>query len=121
MKHILETLRKDFKEALSHIDFSEEYDPYSREFMKPLFLGQLYMAVKCVSDTDEVEDELEGAETYIEKFLATGDESYKGMAKDELTHAENLMKKNAVSLGETQLKSLGKVHRELSDFVEEED
>lgn len=118
MKHILNILRKDFKEAIAEIDFDKGYDPYSKKFMKPLFIGQLYMALKCVCDTEEVEDELEGAEAYIEKYLATDDETYKDMAHDELHHAENLMKRLSSSIGKTEMQALESKHQELSRVIE---
>ena len=39
MKEDLKELRKDFKEALSHIDF-KNYNPYGRRFMEASFIGQ---------------------------------------------------------------------------------
>ena len=42
----LEELKKDFEESIKQIDFSKPYDPYSKQFMKPLFIGQLLMALK---------------------------------------------------------------------------
>lgn len=92
MKKAFEELKKDFKEAVSEIDF-QKYDPYSRTFMKPLFIGQLMVAMKCFMDDDPVGEELDGAEEYIEKYLASGDSTYKEMAADELRHAGILMKK----------------------------
>ena len=53
MKKAFEELKKDFKEAVSEIDF-QKYDPYSRTFMKPLFIGQLMVAMKCFMDDDPV-------------------------------------------------------------------
>ena len=87
----VETLEKDFEEALSKIDFSKAYDPYSKEFMKPLFIGMLLAAIK-LSD-DDVKDELNGARTYWNKYLETSDSQYRDMAYDELKHAGILLKK----------------------------
>lgn len=87
----VETLQKDFKEALSEIDFNKAYDPYSKEFMKPLFIGMLLAAIK-LSD-DDVKDELNGAKTYWNKYLETNDSQYRDMAYDELKHAGILLKK----------------------------
>ena len=86
-----ETLEKDFEEALSKIDFSKAYDPYSKDFMKPLFIGMLLVAIK-LSD-DDVKDELNGAKTYWNKYLETNDSQYRDMAYDELKHAGILLKK----------------------------
>ena len=87
----MEELEKDFLEALSKIDF-KKYDPYSRTFMTPLFIGMLLTAMKMAED--DVEEELKGAESYYETFLETGDSDFKGMASDELRHAGILIKKH---------------------------
>lgn len=88
-------LKHDFEEALSEIDF-KKYDPYSREFMKALFIGQMYMAAKCVCEDDDVEEELNGARKYWEMFQESNDIQYKEMAHDELKHAGILIKKHLV-------------------------
>ena len=90
---VAEILKKDFDEALSEIDFSKAYDPYSRQFMKPLFIGMLLSAIKLTEDG--VEEELDGAEKYLAMYEETGDAGYKEMAGDELKHAEMLMKRHA--------------------------
>ena len=87
-----EVLEADFKEALSQINFNEPYDPYSKEFMKPLFIGQLLMAVKSVED--DVDEELDGAKKYWKIFQETNDAQYREMAQDELKHAGFLIKKH---------------------------
>lgn len=87
-----EILHEDFEKALSEIDFNKAYDPYSKAFMKPLFIGMLLTAIKMTED--DVEEELEGAESYYETFLETGDSDFKGMASDELRHAGILIKKH---------------------------
>lgn len=92
MKDALNELRKDFKECLAEIDF-KEYDPFSKKFMKAGFIGQMWFLVKELYEDDEVEGELDGAKTYMDKFLTTGDVQYRDMAKDELRHAGILIKK----------------------------
>jgi hypothetical protein len=87
-----EILHEDFEKALSEIDFSKAYDPYSKAFMKPLFIGMLLTAIRMTED--DVEEELEGAEGYYETYLETGDTEYRGMANDELRHAGILIKKH---------------------------
>ena len=93
MKDALNELRKDFKESLAEIDF-KEYDPFSKKFMKAGFIGQMWMLLKTLYEDDEVEGELEGAKTYLEKFEETKDVTFKDMAKDELRHAGILIKKH---------------------------
>ena len=86
----VEVLKEDFKEALSHIDFDKSYDPYSKTFMKALFIGQLLMA--CEEIEDDVEEELDGAKKYMARYEDTGDTSFREMAKDELKHAVESVK-----------------------------
>ena len=93
MKMAIKELRKDFKDSLSEIDF-KEYDPWSKKFMKASFIGQMWFLLKSLRDDDDVEEELEGAETYMEKYHSTGDTAFRDMAKDELRHAGILIKKH---------------------------
>ena len=93
MKMALKELKKDFKDCLSEIDF-KKYDPWSKKFMKASFIGQMWYLMKALHDDDDVEEELEGAETYMEKWHTTGDTAFRDMAKDELRHAGILIKKH---------------------------
>ena len=93
MKGAIKELKKDFKDELSEIDF-KKYDPFSRRFMKASFIGQMWLLLKELHDDDDVEEELEGAETYMEKWHSTGDAAFRDMAKDELRHAGILIKKH---------------------------
>lgn len=93
MEMAMKELKKDFKEALSEINF-KEYDPWSKKFMKASFIGQMWYLMKALHDDDDVEEELEGAETYMEKWHTTGDTVFRDMAKDELRHAGILIKKH---------------------------
>lgn len=93
MKMALKELKKDFRDCLSEIDF-KEYDPWSKKFMKASFIGQMWYLMKALHDDDDVEEELEGAETYMEKWLSSGDVTFRDMAKDELRHAGILIKKH---------------------------
>lgn len=93
MKMAIKELRKDFKDCVSEIDF-KDYDPWSKKFMKAGFIGQMWFLLKSLRDDDDVEEELEGAETYMEKYHSTGDTAFRDMAKDELRHAGILIKKH---------------------------
>lgn len=93
MKDAMAELRRDFKDSLSEINF-KEYEPFSKKFMKAGFIGQMWMLVKMLYEDDEVEGELEGARTYLEKFHETNDVAFRDMAKDELRHAGILIKKH---------------------------
>ena len=110
----LEELKKDFKEALSHIDFSE-YDPYSKPFMKALFIGQLLMAVKEMED--DVDEELDGARNYWNKYLETNDVQYKEMAHDELKHAGILIKKHLATADESEKAYLNGLEKERQEML----
>ena len=111
MTEALKELTNDFKEAVSKIDF-KNYDPYSKTFMKPLFIGQLLLAMKSVESDDDVEEELDGAETYLNKFLSTGDTSYKEMASDELKHAGILIKKHLANANDGMKNKLATYEKE---------
>lgn len=93
MKDTMSELRHDFKTCLADINF-KEYDPFSKKFMKAGFIGQMWMLIKMLYEDDEVEGELEGAKTYMEKYHETNDVTFKEMAKDELRHAGILIKKH---------------------------
>ena len=92
MKEAIRELRKDFKEKLNDIDFNE-YDPYSKKFMTASFIGQMWFLIKELAEDDEVEEELDGARKYYERYEKTDDETFLQMAKDELRHAGILIKK----------------------------
>lgn len=92
MKEAIRELRKDFKEKLNDIDFNE-YDPYSKKFMTASFIGQMWFLIKELAEDDEVEEELDGARKYYERYEKTEDETFLQMAKDELRHAGILIKK----------------------------
>ena len=111
----VEVLKEDFKEALSHIDFDKGYDPYSRTFMKALFIGQLLMA--CEELEDDVEEELDGAKTYWEKFQETGDSQFRDMAHDELRHAGILIKKHLVNADEEEREHLNSLEKERMEML----
>lgn len=108
MRSDVAELEKDLKEALSHIDF-KEYDPYSKPFMKALFIGQMLSILKCLGD-DDVEEELDGAETYFKLYEDTGDSTYKGMASDELRHADILIKKHLAKTSDSEKREILNEH-----------
>ena len=111
----VEVLREDFKDALSKIDFTKEYDPYSRPFMKALFIGQLLMA--CDELEDDVEEELDGARKYWELYQQTSDVQYKEMAHDELRHAGILIKKHLVKADESEKEYLNGLEKERQEML----
>ena len=116
MKDAVKELRKDFKEILSHIDF-KEYDPYSKKFMTAGFVGQMWFLVKTLMEDDDVEEEIDGARTYFEKYLETNDSQYRDMAKDELRHAGILIKKHSEWADEEKQSVLEKHEEERQELM----
>ena len=110
-----EILEKDFAESLAAIDFNSPYDPYSREFMKPLFIGMLLTAIKM--NENDVEEELDGARKYIDLFNETGDVQYREMAHDELKHAGILIKKHLAKADEKERVKLNEKERERMELM----
>ena len=120
MKEKLEELKKDFKDTVSKINF-QRYDPYSRDFMTPLFIGMLFVAMKMICDDDDVEEELDGAKEYMKRYSETMDNSYKDMAVDELRHAGILIKKHLENGGDKlKLEEQDKERHELMKKVSKE-
>lgn len=103
MKEALHELKSDFNEVLKCIDFSE-YDPYSKMFMRALFIGQMYMCIKSMVDDDDVDEEIEGAKKYYDIFENTSDTAFKDMASDELRHAGILIKKHLAKTTDEKMK-----------------
>ncbi len=85
-------LKKDFEKCLEKIDF-EKYNPYSREFMSALFIGQMWLCIKSLENDLDIEDEIQGAEKYFEMYKSTKDSNFREMAKDELKHAGQLIRR----------------------------
>ena len=106
MKDCIKILKEDYKEAVSHIDFKGPYNPWGKAFMKASFLGEMWFLMKSLYEDDEVESEIEGARTYFERFLTTGDSTFRDMAKDELRHAGILIKKDSEWADEDKKKIL---------------
>ncbi|MBP5451543.1 MAG: hypothetical protein J6Y16_04835 [Treponema sp.] len=100
MNDVME-LEHDFKNALEDVDFTA-YSPYSREYMKALFIGQMWDLVKKLHEGKEtsmygdIEEELDGAKKYYDMYKKTGDSQFREMAADELRHAGILIKKHTV-------------------------
>ena len=118
MKDEIKELRKDFKEILSEIDF-KEYDPFSKKFMKAGFVGQMWFLIKELCEDDDVEEELDGARKYLEKYEQTGDSSFHDMAKDELRHAGILIKKHYEWADENKKEHLEKQENERQELLKQ--
>jgi hypothetical protein len=116
MKKEIRELRKDFKQVLSEIDF-DAYDPFSKKFMKAGFIGQMWFLMRSLCEDDEVEEELDGARKYLEKYNETGDKSFHDMAKDELRHAGILIKKHYEWADEDKKAHLEKQENERQELM----
>lgn len=110
MDSVTKEVFSDFKNSLAGINFSS-YNPNSPEFMAALNVGLMWHLLNELSESgtdikaampameteyaekDEISDELYGAKKYYQKFMDSGDAAYKDLAKDELRHAEILIKK----------------------------
>ena len=111
-----EELKHDFNKAVAHIDF-KEYDPYSRAFMKALFIGQMYMVAKCICEEDDISEELDGAEKYWDMYLKSNDSQYKEMAHDELKHAGILIKKHLATADESDRAYFNGLEKERQEML----
>lgn len=92
MNKLLAEMRKDFTEAIEELDV--KYDPFSKKFMKALFIGQMWLVADKLLNDDDVQEELDGAKKYLAMYEDTGDVQYKDMATGELKHADILLKKH---------------------------
>lgn len=111
----IDILKEDFNSALSLIDFEKPYDPYSKDFMKPLFIGMLLTAMK--DNGDDVEEELDGASKYWQMYLKTNDVQYKEMSNDELKHAGILIKKHLVNADEKKKEHLNSLEKKRQEML----
>lgn len=109
----------DFREALEKIDFEKAYDPFSKEYQTALNLGimalllsNLYLLIK---KQDAKEEESIGAvvadaKRDLQKFIETGDMSFKKASDDWLDRAEAMIRKAYSRLpsgdGKARLKAL---------------
>lgn len=121
--NIKEEVDNDFKSSLSKIDFTS-YNPLSNEFVSALYIGLMSDLLndekeQIKTDKDDIQEELFDAKKYLQKYIDTGDESYKIMAEDEIKHAGILIKKamgitldtqerNKLKMYESQLEDIKK-------------
>ena len=89
---IKKELLDDFWIALDKIDFSC-YRPDSPVFMYPVTIGMLYTILDKVDPQNDVSEEIEGAEKYMEMYEETKEPAYHTMAGDEVKHAKFLLGK----------------------------
>lgn len=112
-----EELKKDFKAALSRIDFTKEYDPCSYAFQKALDLGQMWTLLCRLDCDDDVVEEIDGAKKYLALYEVTKDVSYKEMAHDELRHAGILIKKHYANVDSNMKATLEQYENERQELL----
>lgn len=98
-----EKLMNDFNKAITSTDFSS-IKTTSPDFMHTLFIGMMWKLLSDIPENEmgefeDIEDEIKGAEKYLEWYVDTSDSQYKQMAVDELRHAKFLINKE-MSKGE---------------------
>ena len=104
IKDDAEIVSRDFIASLEKIDFSKPYDPFSREFQTSLNIGLMALvllqfgsvtkdAVEVQDMKDDISDRIMGAKKGIQKYIETGDMSYRQIAETELSNASALIKK----------------------------
>ena len=109
----------DFREALEKIDFEKAYDPFSKEYqtalnlgIMALLLGNLYLLIKKqdAKEEESIGDVVADAKRDLQKFIDTGDMSFKKASDDWLDRAEAMIRKAYSRLpsgeGKARLKAL---------------
>ena len=129
---------QDFKNALNNVDFTS-YNPNSTEFITALNLGLMWKLLCKMDETpkdkgvetyvtevkvhgeqiDDIAKELNGAKVYLQKFMDSGDESYKELAESELKNASILIKKGYSKLPGITEKQKLKEYEEKHDEIME--
>lgn len=113
--NIKKELEKDFNKCVKEIN-AEYYNPLSKAFVKTVLIGQMIELSKYINNEssfiEDVEEELEGAEKYLEYYDASNDVSFKDMALEELRHAGILIKKYLLKTDDECIK------RKLNEYEE---
>ena len=89
---IKKELLDDFWSELDKVDFSD-YRPDSPRFMYPTTIGMLYLILDELDKKSPVEEEIEGAEHYMQMYEETKEPAYHTMSGDEVKHAKFLLGK----------------------------
>ena len=115
-----EEVKADFVSALEKINFSA-YNPNSAEFTNALRIGLMWHLLCEIDDCneaesenpkpdDEIADEIAGAKKYLQRYIDTGEMTFREMAADELKHAAVLLKKANAKLPTGEEKARLKEH-----------
>ena len=132
MEHEKSEVLGDFLESVKKIELIA-YNPDSREFERTLRIGLMWKLLcdadgTCVvskevpqssdeMENDDISEEISGAKKYLQKYIDSGDSTFREMASDELRHASILIKKaNAKLPGADEKKRLKEYESEIGEI-----
>lgn len=97
-----EIAKSDFLEALGKIDFEKAYDPFSKDYQTALNLGLMALVLVSLAgisgsegspETESIESVLADSKKSLQRYIETGDMSFKKASDDGLSRAEALIRK----------------------------
>lgn len=97
-----EIAKSDFLEALGKIDFEKAYDPFAKEYQTALNLGLMALVLVSLagisgsegsSEAESIESVLADAKKSLQRYIETGDMSFKKASDDWLDRAEAMIRK----------------------------
>lgn len=92
----------DFREALEKIDFEKVYDPFAKEYQTALNLGLMALVLVNLAgisgsegspEAESIESVLADAKKSLQRYIETGDMSFKKASDDWLDRAEAMIRK----------------------------
>ncbi len=92
----------DFREALEKIDFEKAYDPFSKEYQTALNLGLMALVLVSLagisgsegsSEAESIESVLADSKKSLQRYIETGDMSFKKASDEGLSRAEGMIRK----------------------------
>lgn len=114
-----EIAKSDFLEALGKIDFEKAYDPFSKDYQTALNLGLMALVLVSLAgisgsegspETESIESVLADSKKSLQRYIETGDMSFKKASDDWLDRAEAMIRKAYSRLpsgdGKARLKAL---------------
>ena len=97
-----EIAKSDFLEALGKIDFEKAYDPFSKEYQTALNLGLMAFVLVSLAgilgsegspEAESIESVLADSKKSLQRYIETGDMSFKKASDDGLSRAEGMIRK----------------------------
>ena len=97
-----EIAKSDFLEALGKIDFEKAYDPFSKEYQTALNLGLMAFVLVSLAgilgsegspEAESIESVLADSKKSLQRYIETGDMSFKKASDDWLDRAEAMIRK----------------------------